>query len=415
MSLPVSKLSPVVKESFVRIGDIIEIFPTFGRKRCCNLTRKSYEVRLKKGHSMKLSTCEISLPDLEGEESKYYLEIYQALEVEAFRLYSKAGRAFRLNGKYVQDAYLQYGDVVILGHNKLRFKRMAEVNSGVEHKLAKALNEKINILLEGETGVGKSYLARKIHEQSNRSGDFVHINLSGFSKGLIESELFGHVRGAFSGATTDRKGAIEQAHRGTLFIDEIDSLPKDLQVKLLLFFDSSSIRPVGGMNEKSIDVAIIISSGQQLENLLERDEMRKDFFFRISNGVTHYIKPLRNSPQAIVDMISKFEQEHEVFVTSELKDFYKGCPWPGNLRQLKGHLVKKKFYSEGRSLFINEIDYKLMKMPVELSCDDNVIPFRVVKQNYYRKVFWECQRDYALTARKLDISITSLKSNLPVE
>src|SRR5690606_12983163 len=121
----------------------------------------------------------------------------------------------------------------------------------------KIIQSNLPILIEGETGTGKTTLAKSIHQMSERSGEFVHVNLSAFSENLMESELFGHLKGAFTGAYNDKKGAIERANNGTLFLDEIDSTSIAVQTKLLLFLDNYKLSPVGSGVMKKINCRIL--------------------------------------------------------------------------------------------------------------------------------------------------------------
>ena len=153
-----------------------------------------------------------------------------------------------MNGSQVLHGIVQENDEIRIGYSKLRFIRKFNLCSKEEnnyvHNFEIMNKSDLPILIEGETGVGKTSLARKLHENSLRK-NFVHINLSAFSPTLIESELFGHLRGSFTGAHSDKKGAFSKANGGTLFLDEIDSLPRELQVKLLNFLDDKEFIPVG--------------------------------------------------------------------------------------------------------------------------------------------------------------------------
>ena len=156
------------------------------------------------------------------------------------------------------------------------------------------INSDLKILISGETGTGKSHLARKVHEKSGRLGEFVAINLSSFNPQLIESELFGHKKGSFTGAIHDKTGAFSMAKNGTLFLDEIDSLPLDLQTKLLTFIDNKKFRRVGDTKEESINTRLIFASGRPLEQLVEQGSFRKDLFFRLKSGHSVEMASLRN-------------------------------------------------------------------------------------------------------------------------
>ena len=188
------------------------------------------------------------------------------------------------------------------------------------HKL---IRSDLNILIQGETGTGKTRLARRIHDESGSSGDFVHINLSSFSPSLIESELFGYQKGSFTGAIKNKVGALASANFGTLFIDEIDSLPFALQTKLLLFLDDQKFSPVGSRQVLSANTRIIFASGRSLIDLVKRGSMREDFYFRIISGHEIRMRPLRDCPELIDRLINHFSIKNNVSLTIKLKEFYK--------------------------------------------------------------------------------------------
>ena len=164
------------------------------------------------------------------------------------------------------------------------------------------LNSSMPILLIGETGTGKTTIAKKIHDESGVGGNFVHLNLSSFSQSLIESEIFGHRKGAFTGAISDKKGAILEANKGTLFLDEIDSIDISLQTKLLTFLDNGEFRAVGGGSNTS-DVRMIYSSGKNIKDLVASGEMRLDFYFRLKNSLCLEVPNLRDNKDYLKDII----------------------------------------------------------------------------------------------------------------
>jgi len=195
---------------------------------------------------------------------------------------------------------------------------------------------------------------------------FVHINLSSFSEKLIESELFGHMKGSFTGAIAEKIGAFEQANGGTLFIDEIDSLPIELQAKLLIFLDEKKIRKVGGVKDLKVNCRLIFASGKNLRQLVANSQMRRDFYYRIISGAIIKLPTLRDNVQKIQSFCEEFEVENKVHMNQDLIDFYKSLPWPGNYRQLKSHLNKKRVIATGSKLLFDEMDEKLVQESSDL-------------------------------------------------
>ncbi|MBT4791155.1 MAG: sigma-54-dependent Fis family transcriptional regulator [Halobacteriovoraceae bacterium] len=327
------------------------------------------------------------------------------------------GGPVKLNGVFVLEGVLEDGDRLEIGFNKLVIKRIDrshdfDVQKKIIQNYKKIVASNLNILLEGETGVGKSSLAAKIHKESSRLGRFVHLNISAFSPSLIESELFGHVKGAFTGAFQDKKGAFREANGGTLFIDEVDSLPLNIQTKLLLFLDNLSARPVGGATEYSVDVRLVFSSGVCLENLVSKKMFRKDFYFRVSQGQKIRIEPLRDRIELIENFCQLFMIDNNCKLDYSLIEFYQTLPWPGNYRQLKSHLARKLVLSNGHKLSFDETDEKLILESsglIEINNQSHVYTLNDIRRAYAKKIFFEFDKNYKKTAEKLSISTKVLK------
>lgn len=197
------------------------------------------------------------------------------------------------------------------------------------------------VLITGETGTGKELAAEAIHRASRRkSAGYVVVDCAGIPKELIESELFGHVRGAFTGAATDRPGAFEAAAGGTVFIDEIGELPLDLQPRLLRVLESRQIRRVGSSEARRVDVRIIAATHRDLESEVRRGAFREDLLFRL-NVVRVPIPPLRERPEDIALLARSFLAEasrgrkQPLELLADAEATLLGLPWPGNARQLR--------------------------------------------------------------------------------
>ncbi|MBY0414911.1 MAG: sigma 54-interacting transcriptional regulator, partial [Bdellovibrionales bacterium] len=327
-------------------------------------------------------------------------------------LFKSLGKTpFRLNGIYCFEAFLERGDILDIGFNRIQFPRMERevCNQKISEKL---MRSQIGILIEGETGTGKTTLAKKIHEESGRHGRFVHLNLSSFSPSLIESELFGHVKGAFTGAINGKKGAILEAHKGTLFLDEIDSLTLDLQTKLLLFLDSYEVRSVGGENVSKADVRMIFASGSRLSKKVENGEMRRDFYFRLQAGVAVNLESLREKPERIVEICEIFENKEMITMSRDLLSFYTTCLWPGNIRQLQSHLSKKKIFSDGKKMIFDELDKELVGLNISIPKNERIEPLDKVKINYCYETFLRMDRNIIKTAKVLELCPNTLKAYL---
>lgn len=208
------------------------------------------------------------------------------------------------------------------------------------HGLRKSALTRLSIYLNGETGTGKEVLARLVHLWSERaSGAFVPINCGAVALSLAESELFGHVKGAFTGAVKDRPGALLQAHGGTLFLDEVGDLPPELQVKLLRFLESGEIRPVGSDRVLHADVRVVCATHKPLHALVEERKFRQDLYFRLAS-IPIEIPPLRARLEDIHELSLRFAGEFGKSLTREAIVRLQMSPWPGNVRELR-HAIER--------------------------------------------------------------------------
>ncbi len=198
------------------------------------------------------------------------------------------------------------------------------------------------VLISGESGTGKELVARALHVDGKRnSGPFIAVNCGAFTESLLESQLFGHEKGSFTGATSMHKGAFERADDGTLFLDEIGDAPKSVQIKLLRVLEEREILRVGGHTPFHINVRLISASNKDLEELVENGEFREDLLYRLK-VVTLHIPPLRQRREDIRPLADRFIatacEEHGRFITSVEQSFYEkleSFDWPGNVRQLQ--------------------------------------------------------------------------------
>ena len=204
-----------------------------------------------------------------------------------------------------------------------------------------------DVLITGETGTGKELIARSIHNNSNRRDQpFVPVDCGAIPDDLLESEFFGHERGAFTGAHTRSLGLMEFANEGTLFLDEIGELPIRLQAKLLRALQERRIRRIGGNTEINVDVRVVAATARDLEKELELGNFRSDLFYRI-NVIRIEIPPLRNRSQDIPMLIHHFVSQYAaemnretININPEAIDIMTGYRWPGNIRELQ-NIVKR--------------------------------------------------------------------------
>jgi len=237
------------------------------------------------------------------------------------------------------------------------FKELIGVSSAIRNvtsMIEAAARVQSTTLIIGETGTGKELIARAIHERSaERDGPFQVVDCTTFSEGTVESELFGHVRGAFTGAVGDKLGLIERGIGGTLFLDEIGDLPLPLQAKLLRVLEEGEMRAVGSVQMKKVSARFIAATNQELTEKVKRNEFRKDLFFRL-NVMAIKVPPLRERTQDIPllarHFMARYTKEFGKYVTelhpsavTELVAY----PWPGNVRELRNVMERAVMLAKG--------------------------------------------------------------------
>jgi transcriptional regulator with PAS, ATPase and Fis domain len=205
--------------------------------------------------------------------------------------------------------------------------------------LEKAAASDLTILLEGESGVGKDLLARGVHDRSGRrEGPFVVADCGAIPENLIESELFGHERGAFTGADAARRGVFEEANGGTLFLDEIGELPLDMQPKLLRVLEQREVRPVGASKPRPVDVRVIAATNRRLAEAARTNEFRSDLFYRLA-VVKVTVPPLRERPEDVLPiarmMLRALKHDPMADFAPDFASLLTAYTWPGNVRELR--------------------------------------------------------------------------------
>lgn len=213
------------------------------------------------------------------------------------------------------------------------------------------------VLLLGETGTGKELVARAIHELSPRAtGPFIRVNCGALSEGVLESELFGHVKGAFTNAFENRTGRFEAAHGGTIFLDEINSVNSNVQVKLLRVLQEHEFERVGDTKTITVDTRIIAATNRDLVSLVEQDRFREDLYYRL-NVLPVYLPPLRERPDDVPRLVQFFLERYArqngrsvTTVANDAMGYLKAYSWPGNVRELQNYIERAIVLAEGASL-----------------------------------------------------------------
>jgi len=222
------------------------------------------------------------------------------------------------------------------------------------HVLQRAARRDVPVLVRGETGAGKELVARALHDLSPRAkGPFKAINCAALPPSLLESELFGHVKGSFTGATRDHAGIFRAADRGTLFLDEIAEMPIDLQAKMLRVVETRTVIPVGGSDPIPVNVRLVAATHQSLRRAVELGRFRADLMYRL-RVVPLLIPPLRARPgdvalltDRIVEELNKAGERHVARVSPGARAALERYPWPGNVRELRNALQYAFVIGEG--------------------------------------------------------------------
>ncbi len=230
------------------------------------------------------------------------------------------------------------------------------------------------VLLLGESGTGKELLANAIHQNSRRvEKRFVAINCAGLSETLLEDELFGHVKGAFTGATGERPGRFEHADGGTMFLDEIGDMPLTMQAKLLRVLENGEVVRVGANEPRRVNVRIISATNSRLDQRVEAKDFREDLYFRVK-GATIEIPPLRERREDIPLLIDHFIHQANAShgtkvagITSEARRVLMAQPWPGNIRQLRNVVENMVALAGGEKLTVEDLPAEVLRLPEELA------------------------------------------------
>ena len=269
------------------------------------------------------------------------------------------------------------------------------------------------VLLTGETGTGKEVFATAIHQSSLRKDqNFVAINCSAFSKDLLESELFGHKAGAFTGAMKDQKGLFEEAHLGTIFLDEIGEMALDLQAKLLRVLESGEFIKIGETKPTKVDVRIIAATNRNLEKEIANGTFREDLFYRIS--VFHMELPsLRERVSDIELIVNQFIKHFNHYYQKNIKSinqevllFLKKYSWPGNIRELKNTIERAIILSEDEELSTN--DFPSFIQTSEIDQNENSLELALMEKKHIQKVLKFTKGNKTKTAELLGIGLTTL-------
>lgn len=286
--------------------------------------------------------------------------------------------------------------------------------------IAKIAPTEVTVLVQGESGTGKEVIAKRIHELSRRSGrPLVSINCGAIQETLLLSELFGHEKGAFTGAVSQKKGLVEIANGGTLFLDEIGEMGLEAQAKLLRFLQEGEIYRVGGKAPIKVDVRIVSATNKDLENQVKNAKFREDLYYRI-NTVTLRISPLRKRPEDVPLLIRRFLTNGNLghspvrFVAPRAMELLKRYSWPGNVRELQNTVERFKILVESDTITENDIPFNVKNPPHETEYFDGSSSFLLdqVERRHILRVLAHFKGNKTKAANAMGITVKTLYNKL---
>ena len=285
--------------------------------------------------------------------------------------------------------------------------------SGAIELAKKVADTDTTVLLLGETGTGKELFAQAIHESSSRKNKpFIAINCSAIPKDLQESELFGYVKGAFTGAVKDKKGYFEAADGGTIFLDEIGDMSLETQSKFLRVLETNSLTKVGDTKTTHVDVRVISATNKDLKSEIEKVNFKNDLYYRL-NTFTIYLPALRERKDdlelLINNFIGNYNDKLKKNISKASEDFISGLKeysFPGNIRELKNLIERAVILCKGSELMAEDLPEEIYqhKFPVEIQSDS----LKEIEKQHILKIYSENKHNKSITAEKLGIGAVTL-------
>lgn len=314
-----------------------------------------------------------------------------------------------------------------------RFENIVGVSGKMQDvfkKIVKVAATDATVLIRGESGTGKELIARAIHYQSNRrENQLVEINCASIPETLLESELFGHEKGAFTGAYKNKKGKFEIAQEGTIFLDEIGELPHGVQAKLLRVLQERKFSRVGGIENIEIDVRLVAATNTDLEMAMSQGRFREDLYYRL-NVIPIYIPPLKERPEDIGPLIDYFLNKYVKKnnrkikgVTPAARDLLFQYPWPGNVRELENALENAVVMADSETIGVEDLPAYLRAgaderrdVAVKYRQDFSDMNFKDRLEQYeceiIRQALAECDGNKTQAAKKLGFTLRTLRNKL---
>ena len=310
----------------------------------------------------------------------------------------------------------QQGKKKIVRANTFSFDNIVGKSSALSDVISQARKvaaTDVSVLINGETGTGKEVFARAIHSESQRRSEaFLALNCSAFSRELLESELFGYKAGAFTGAVKDKRGLLEEANHGTIFLDEIGEMALELQSKLLRVLETGEFVKVGDTKTTHVDVRILSATNRNLKEEIASGRFREDLYFRLS-AFRIMLPPLRQRKEDILLLARQFIERYAKQIgrpapvlSSEAKSLFLSYPWPGNVREMMNAVEHALIVCDGE---ITRHDLPIDMLSGDTStADDDAFDLKSVERNHIIKVLHHTHGNKTETARLLKIGLTTL-------
>jgi two-component system response regulator AtoC len=406
-----------------------------------------------KGSRHRVVICDVVLPDLGGLELIPLLREVDhhqlIIVVSAYGSLETAIEAMRLGAKDYISKPFQPQELLLKIQRALEQEHLLEDNLRLQREIqsrysfqniigksprmqhlfgqiVKVANFKTTILITGESGTGKELIARAIHYQGQRRDrPFVAVNCSAIPENLLESELFGHVRGAFTSATSHKRGLFEEADKGTLLLDEVAELPLSLQVKLLRAIQEEEIRKVGDTKTTQVDVRILAATSKDLGAEVAAGSFREELFYRL-NVVNLELPPLRERPEDLPLLLEHYLAHFSRKAENPIRAFTKEAlshllsySWPGNVRELENKVERAVLLAEGPSITIDDLVLSPAPSPPGRSITDSLPDSLSIKRNkavmeksLIRKALERTDGNRTRAAELLELSYRSLLSKI---
>ncbi len=427
----------VVEDEWEVSSLLKEVVESLGSKAVVATTQED-ALSLAETYRIDIALIDIKLPDGDGVEllarlrtlcpETVFIMVTSVYETDVVVRAVKEGASEYItkpfNVAYLKRLLQNYQDLVVLRkRTEAEEKGPDEIIGESEpmRRLKKTIQEvapyDTTVLITGPTGTGKELIARVIHRLSRRrNGPFVVLDCTSIPSSLMESELFGCVRGAYTGATEDRQGLVERADGGTLFIDEIGDLDLSLQPKLLRFLDTGVFRRVGSSRERRVDVRVLAATNRDLKDMLREGRFREDLYYRL-NVVHLKVPPLRDREEDLMLLANHFLQRFARELKKPLRGFSKEAEevlrtyqWPGNVRELKNTVERAVVLAKGE--WVVPADMAILPEPQHPLESDEILPLREMEKRYIRHVLKLTGNNKSKAASLLGITRKTLREKL---